>query len=233
VLINHWRRLDDPVSRWLTPAVKWIFYICIISFLLQFIFRLPLYEWFGASLASSILSGRVWQLVTYAFVHGSLMHLLFNLLGLYFFGQRIEHRWGSRNFTRFVIVTAAGAVLTHILVSLVFRGYSFERIIGISGVLYAVLFVFAYYYPNEPIYFYFVLKVNARVAVIILGVLALLASAAAAPHDSVAHLTHLGGLLFGYLYIKFPNIFQRLPLPDLTSRRRAAPKSSRFRDLHP
>lgn len=222
------RDLDSNISGFLTPVLKWIFYICIGVFLLLFLVPGQLggaiVSALGASPGSSILRGRIYQLVTYAFVHAGFMHLFFNLLALYFFGGRLEQRWGSARFLRFVLIAAAGSVLTHLIVVglRVALGapsvYLYDQIVGISGVVYACLLACAMYYPDDIVYFQFLLPIKLKYFVAILGVLALISTPRAG--DSIAHLTHLGGFLMGYLFVKFPNAFDWIPLVKFRSRRR-------------
>ncbi len=213
-----WSEVDAWVSRWLTPVVKWLIYICVLVFVLlpfapTFFVRL-----LGASFETTILQLRVWQLVTYAFVHASFSHILFNLLALGMFGTRLELRWGNRTFLRFVLVVAIGAVLTHLLLTPLL-GQQQVMIVGISGVVYGILLAYAYYYPDEIIYVQFLIPVKARVFVIILGVLAFLSSIGNV-NSGVAHLTHLGGLVVAYLFVRYPQMFSRIPVPDFWNRRR-------------
>jgi membrane associated rhomboid family serine protease len=225
----YFRELDSSIGQFFTPVVKWLVYLCCGVFLLQLFAPRAIIMYLGASPANTIYRGMVWQLVTYAFVHGGFGHLFFNLLALFFFGKRLEERWGSGTFIRFVFVVIVGSVLTHLLVTL--SGGLFGRpamiysfIIGISGLVYGVMLVYALYYPNDPVYLYGILPIKVKHLVAIMGLLAFLASSQGS--DGVAHLTHLGGLLFGYLFYRFPRFFDRIPLPSF---RRRGPQRMRSR----
>jgi membrane associated rhomboid family serine protease len=214
-----WAEADASISRWLTPVVKWLLYVCVLVFVLlpfapTFFVRL-----FAASFQTTILQLMVWQVVTYAFVHASFAHILFNLFALGVFGTRLELRWGSRTFLRFVLVVAIGAVLTHLLLTPLL-GQQHVMIVGISGVVYGVLLAYAYYYPDEIIYVQFLIPMKVKVFVIILGVLAFLSSIGNV-NTGVAHLTHLGGLGVAYLFVRYPQLFSRIPVPDFWSRGRS------------
>ncbi|MCX7018898.1 MAG: rhomboid family intramembrane serine protease [bacterium] len=206
---NYLRELDGNLSRWLTPVVKWLVYLCVGVALVMIFIPYEIIGLFGARADTAIFHLWIWQFLTYALVHGGFSHLLFNLLALWMFGTRLEMTWGSDRFLRFVIVVSAGAVATHMIVTL-FTGQINVPIIGISGVVYGILLVYAMYYPDEMVFFYFLIPIKVKYFVVILGALAFLSSLG--PQTGVAHMTHLGGLLFGYLFYKFPNIFDRLPV---------------------
>ena len=146
----------------------------------------------------------IWQLGTYMFLHGSVSHVLFNMLALWMFGTELERRWGTRSFLKFYFVTGVGAALLTVLFSLLPFGFARQLyaspIIGASGAIYALLLAYAFYFPNRPIYIYFVFPIPAKIFVLIIGAIAFYASFTAG--GGIANITHLGGLLVGYLYLK-------------------------------
>jgi membrane associated rhomboid family serine protease len=235
---RHLGELDQHMSAWFTPAVKWLIYLCVGTFLCQLVFSAffrpgTIEYWFAASPATTLYRFRLWQLVTYAFLHGSPMHLLLNMLGLWFFGTRLEEYWRTERFVKFVIFTAAGSVLLHLLIATALYMHNtplsqmYFFIIGISGVCYAIMFAFAWYWPDTPIYIYAIFPVKARVLVIIMAVLILLGSVQGG--SQIAHFTHLGGFLFGYLFVKFQSFFDRIPVPRLPRRKRGPQFNERGR----
>jgi len=159
----------------------------------------------------------LWQPVTYMFLHAGLFHILFNMLALWMFGAELERMWGTRFFLKFYFVTGVGAGILTILVSLL--GFGFTNIIyvvptiGASGAIYGLLLAYALYFPDRPIYMYFLFPVPARIFVLIMGAIAFYASIADA--GGVANATHLSGLLVGYLYLKGARIH---PLAELQYR---------------
>jgi membrane associated rhomboid family serine protease len=218
--------LDSQMKNWLSPVVRWIVYICAGVYLLTFLLAPSprLMQWifytFGASPAFTIGHAYVWQLVTYAFVHVSFTHLLFNMIGLYFFGQRLEYRWGSREFLKFTIVVGIGAVLFHLLVSSLLslgQGLPPDVIVGISGVIFGVMAACALIYPDDIVYFQFLLPIKMKYFVVIMGVLTLISIPNS--QSSVAHLTHLGGLGVGLIYVKYPWLFDWIKMPHGLPRR--------------
>jgi len=219
---NFFRELDATLSNALAPVVKWIIYLCVGVFIISivggaFTMAVPagIYHFFGASVSNTLQHFMLWQLVTYAFVHGGFGHLFFNLLALYFFGQRLEYRWGSSTFLRFCLIVGAGAVVTHLgVVSLlhVIDGRPLDPvIIGLSGVIYGIMIACAMYYPDDIVYFQFFIPIKLKYLVAIMGILTLISSTQG--NSGIAHLTHLGGLLFGFLYVKFPRAFEWIPAP--------------------
>lgn len=218
---NFFRELDTNLRRFLSPVVRWIVYICTGVFLLLVLAGAVapgagyfLVHFLGASVHDTLLRFHLWQLVTYAFVHASFGHLFFNLLALYFFGQRLEFRWGSAQFARFCVIVGAGAVLTHLVVvgllSLTQGASTAPVIVGISGVVYGVMLACAMYYPDDVVYIYFLVPVKLKYLVAIMGVFTFLS--ASSQGSNIAHLTHLGGLLFAFLYVKTPRLFDWVPV---------------------
>lgn len=139
-----------------------------------------------------------WTPLTYMFLHGGTMHVLFNMLGLYFFGPRLEARIGSRDFIfLYLLAGITGAVLSYFFVFLTGP----TAIVGASGAVFGVLYGFAHYWPHERIYIWGVLPVPARGMV--LGVAALsIYFGITGGGGAVAHFAHLGGFAGGWAYLK-------------------------------
>ena len=142
----------------------------------------------------------LWQTATYMFLHGGIFHILFNMLALWMFGTELERIWGTRYFLKFYFVTGVGAGALTVLFSLLpFSGLQHANIIGASGAIYGLLLAYAMYFPDRPILL-IVFPVPAKIAVAILGAIALFSSLSDA--GGVANATHLGGLLVAYLFLK-------------------------------
>jgi rhomboid family protein len=146
----------------------------------------------------------LWQLATYMFLHGGIFHILFNMLALWMFGTELERVWGTRYFLKFYFVVGIGAAALTVMFSLLPFGFArqlqHDNIIGASGAIYGLLLAYAMYFPDRPIYMYFVFPIPARVFVAIIGVIAFYSSMNEA--SGVANATHLGGLLVAYLFLK-------------------------------
>ncbi len=139
---------------------------------------------------------RPWTIVTYMFLHGSITHILFNMLGLYFFGPRVEARLGSSRFVSLYFISGvAGAIA-----SLLFAARS--PIIGASAAIYGVMLAFASFWPREKVYIWGVLPVEVRVLVVIATVISLY-SGLSGNGGGVAHFAHLGGFVGAGVYLWF------------------------------
>jgi membrane associated rhomboid family serine protease len=160
-----------------------------------------------------------WTIVTYMFVHGSFSHILFNMLGLFFFGPRLEHRLGSRHFLGLYFTSGiAGALLS-------FLNFG-TPIIGASAAAFGVFLGFARYWPRERVYIWGILPVEARVLVAVMTALALFGGAGFGS-AGIAHFAHLGGFLGGWLYLRWVGWSS----PAARFQRRAAPPAVRSGDL--
>ena len=159
----------------------------------------------------------VWQLATYMFLHGGIFHIVFNMLALWMFGAELERIWGTRDFLKFYFVTGIGAGALTVLFSTL--PFSFAQqvqhsiVIGASGAIYGLLLAYALYFPDRPIYMYFVFPIPAKVFVAIMGAIAFFSSLSET--GGTANATHLGGLIVGYLYLKGTRIH---PLSELKYR---------------
>jgi membrane associated rhomboid family serine protease len=188
----------------LTPAIKALIAINVAVFVITLIAP-SIQLTFGLHPQAIVERFRIWQPVTYMFLHGGIMHILFNMLALWMFGVELERMWGTRFFAKFYFVSGIGAAFTTILLS--FLPFAFadslygSLTIGASGAVYGVLLAYALYFPNRPIYLYMVFPIPAKYFVMIIGGISLLSSMGG-PGGGVAHTTHLGGLLAAYLYLK-------------------------------
>jgi membrane associated rhomboid family serine protease len=140
---------------------------------------------------------RPWTPFTYMFVHGGMMHLLFNMLGLFFFGSPVEERMGSGHFIRFYLACGLGGAL----LSLVFAFNS--SVVGASAAVMGVMVAFALYWPDARIWIWGIFPVPAKILVAITVMLDLYGSIQSSPGDAVAHFAHLGGVVIAILYVKW------------------------------
>jgi len=156
---------------------------------------------------ADVLAGRVYQLVTYMFLHGNVGHVLFNMLALWMFGTELERVWGTAAFLKYYFVVGIAAAVSTTLVSatLPFAASTFATTtIGASGAIYGLLLAYGLLFPDRPIMLYFVFPIPAKYFVMILGAIALL-MAVSDSGGGVAHITHLGGLIAGYLLLRGRN----------------------------
>jgi len=189
----------------LTPVIKKLMIIMGIVFLLQMVVSNRISFTLGLVPILVWKKYFLWQLATYIFLHGGITHLLFNFLALWMFGGELESYWGSRKFLRYFLFCGIGAGIC----TVIFTPYQFIPVIGASGAIYGILLAFGWLFPNRLIYIYFLFPIPAKYMVIIFGLIELFSSMEGTG-GGVAHLTHLGGLLFGLFYMAYPPIRQRI-----------------------
>jgi membrane associated rhomboid family serine protease len=190
----------------LTPVIKLLILTNAAVFVLGW-FVDVLQIWFGMMPAAVVGEGQIWRPVTYMFVHSqsSFFHILFNMLALWMFGTELERMWGQRFFLKYYFVCGIGAAATTLILSFVplqaFDGLYHSLTVGASGAIYGILLAYALYFPSRPILLFLIFPVPAKYFVMIVGGIALLSSMGGSG-GGIAHTTHLGGLVAGYLYLK-------------------------------
>jgi membrane associated rhomboid family serine protease len=148
---------------------------------------------------------QIWQLLTYGFLHGGFSHLLFNMLALYMFGGPLEQTWGNKRFLTYYLVCVAGAGLCQLLVGwwMVSNGGDPYPTLGASGGIFGLLLAFGMLFPNQRVMLLFPpIPMKARTFVIVFGALELIMGFTGW-QPGVAHFAHLGGMLFGWLLIRY------------------------------
>jgi membrane associated rhomboid family serine protease len=178
---------------------------CTAVFCLQLF--LPLTVWFALF---PLNSGYFmpWQVVTYAFLHGGMGHLFFNMLGLWMFGSELERLWGGRRYWQFLLAGVLAAAAAQILVTLLTG--SRVPTLGASGALFALLLAYGMLFPNRIIMPLFPpIPMKARTFVFVFGGLELLMgtglldSMFGGGGGNIAHFAHLGGMVGGWLMIRY------------------------------
>jgi membrane associated rhomboid family serine protease len=146
---------------------------------------------------------RIYELVTYMFIHVGLLHILFNMLALWMFGTELEHMWGTRFFLKFYFIAGIGAGALTVLLTFLpiapLRHLYDSPIAGASGAIYGLLLAYGMSFPDRRIYMYLLFPIPARIFVLIMGAIALYLSMS---DNGVANATHLSGLLVAYVYLK-------------------------------
>ncbi|MBZ5535707.1 MAG: rhomboid family intramembrane serine protease [Acidobacteriia bacterium] len=186
-----------PLSR----GVKGLIVANIAAFALRFFVQnmggIPFDGMLG--LVPALITTRffVWQFVTYLFVHAGPLHLLFNMLVLWMFGCDLERLWGLKKFLRYYFLSGVGAGLCSYLVG----PLSSVPTVGASGAIYGLLLAYGVLFADRVIYLYFLFPIKAKYFVLIMGALEFYA-AIATSGSGVSHTAHLGGMAFGYLYLR-------------------------------
>ncbi len=211
----------------LGSAVQYLIIANLVGYLIELVAPQLIFPWitgptgpvelpWGGSFHLSLIpkevvqQGAVWQVVTHMFLHAPLpniWHILFNMFALWMFGNALERAWGFRRFMIYYFVTGIGAGILTVLaayLSAIFTGNQMDLIIpsiGASGAIYGLLLAFAMIFPEQPIFVFF-LPMPAKYAVIVMGALAFVSGVTGAM-PGVGHFAHLGGLLVGFLFLKW------------------------------
>ena len=184
-----------------TPAVKFLLIANVAVFGVQTVVgvasNLPLSLYLGLVPRLVLNEFYLWQLFTYQFLHGGLFHLLFNMLALWMFGCDLERRWGAPFFLKYYFVTVIGGAILNVL----FLPGQLGPSIGASAGVYGLLLAYGLIYPDRIVYFYFLFPIKMKHFVWIIGGIALYSSVTSG-ESGIAHLAHLGGMVFGYVYLR-------------------------------
>ncbi len=165
-------------------------------------------------LVPALIPQRPWTLVTYAFLHAGFMHLLFNMIALFFFGPRLESALGGRRFLGLYFTSLGTAALASLFTP-------FAAIVGASGAVFGVLFGFAKYWPRDRIYLWAIIPVEARWLIVLLAAYSIFGGLTGG--SGVAHFAHLGGLVGGWGFLKV----MELRSPARRFRKKASPSFGR------
>jgi membrane associated rhomboid family serine protease len=172
----------------------------VAVFLLQQVAGDAIATWFALWPLGSPLF-EPWQLISYAFLHGNLAHIFFNMFGLFMFGSALERYWGSRRLLTFYLVCVLSAALTHLVVQSLSAMQ--EPVVGASGGLFGLMLAFAWYFPRQRMILLIApIPLPAWLFVTLYGVLELFFGVTGRQQD-VAHFAHLGGMLGGALCILY------------------------------
>ncbi len=205
------RRTGEPMTLSLPPftkAVTWLLGINTGVYLLLLLLMraqpdVPLFVLDHLALQpQAVVHGAIWQLVTYGFLHFEFWHWFGNMLGLWMFGSQFEGAWGTRRFVELYSFGLVGAAITTIAASYAhILGNPSTRTLGASGGVFAILIAFGMLFGEQEIMmipFPFLIKAKYFVGILIVVTLAFAMSGS----GGVAYVAHLGGLLFGYLYVR-------------------------------
>lgn len=149
---------------------------------------------------------RVWQLLSYMFLHGGFMHLLFNMLGLWFFGHVLERVWGGARLVAFYLLCGIGAAIISQLVDQYFLNQVSGRMVGASGAIYGVLVAFALLFPNHKIMLIFLpVPIPAKIFVPVLLLIDFTSGVTGFSifGGNIAHFAHIGGAVMGLFLCVF------------------------------
>jgi len=156
---------------------------------------------FGLQPAAVVTLFFVWQVFTYMFLHGGFGHIVWNMLALWMFGADLEGAWGTRRFLQFYFYCGIGAGLCVILLNYALPwGNPLSVTIGSSGAIFGILMAYAMLYPDRTILFAFLIPLQVKWFVLIIGTITFMLSFQA--NQGVSNFAHLGGLAVGYLLVR-------------------------------
>lgn len=212
----------------LTPAIKGLLIACFASFLIQQtgdqFFGTQILDWFGLIPRDFIQGHRYWQVFTYAFLHGDVMHLFFNLLLLAFIGSELEMVWGARQFLKYYFFCAVSSGVVYVIIQYSLKGgYGLHvPMVGASGAIYGLLMAFGLLFGERVLLFMLLFPVKAKHFVILLGLFELMTTFYSTGRG-IASIAHVAGMVagFGYLWARARYILlkkQRLS-PSASSKR--------------
>tara|TARA_B100000614_G_scaffold179261_1_gene160070 strand:+ start:161 stop:988 length:828 start_codon:yes stop_codon:yes gene_type:complete len=189
-----------------TDAIKVLISVNFTVFILQSISSSEIIFFSNFGLVPKLVWSqlKIWQPFTYMFFHGDIWHVLINMFVLWMFGSELERVWGKKNFLRFYFITGVGSGLATMLFGL----QSTIPIVGASGAIYGVLLAYGVMFPNRTVYLYGIIPIKSIWFVIGIGVVAFFSSFNNV--TNISHLTHLFGMIIGYLYLKRPVHFRSL-----------------------
>jgi rhomboid family protein len=179
------------------PMTKWVRRILIATVLTYFVTSASRPLYIALMLFPSAALYRPWTLVTYMFLHAGLGHIFFNMLGLFFFGPRLENRLGAKGFLWLYFLSGLGGAAASILFA---RQYP---VVGASAAVYGVLVGFAMYWPRERIYIWMVLPVEAWLLVTLFVIGSLYAGINPSAGSRTANFAHLGGIVVAFVFLKW------------------------------
>lgn len=196
----------------LTPAVQWILVANIAIYFLQQTVVRPddMVSMFAFTSQNVVV--RWWTPLTYAFVHGDIWHILFNMIALWQFGPRVERLFGTSRFVRFYVLCAFGGAALHAAAVHWFNIGS-GALIGASASVIGVMYAFAHAWPRTMLLFFGVIPMQVRWYVVAFTALTLF-WAYTGTNGGVAHFAHIGGLFTGWLLVRLPSARKLGAWPD-------------------
>ncbi len=189
----------------------------VVCFLVQIILErssnFPLYPYFALS-TEGLRHGYIWQLLTFQFMHGGFLHLLFNSIAIFFFGRAIEETLGKVAFVRIYLLSGVLGGLVQIIGALMAPRYFGSAVVGASAGGFGLIAAYATLFPDRTLtlLLFFIIPINLRAKHLLLLSAAFAVFGILMPSGNVAHAAHLGGMLMGIAYVKWFVLSDRPPL---------------------
>jgi membrane associated rhomboid family serine protease len=197
----------------LTKVTKALIITCVVTYFVDFILSNLGFQIQGLSLryilglVPAFIATKYWfwQFFTYIFMHGHPLHILLNMLILWYFGAEIEIRMGAGEFLRYFLLCGIGAGVFNFFVNCLFANpvQLTNPIIGASGAIFGILAAYGIFFANRYFLVFFLFPMKAKYFVMVMAAIELITGVEARPEDNVAHFAHVGGMFIGALYIYF------------------------------
>ncbi len=207
----------------LTPAVKYLLIVNAALFVIPEMFGFSLHRMLLLSLVPGlVVKGMIWQVFTYMFFHGGLSHFLFNMLTLWMFGTAVEQSWGTRRFANYYLACGLAAGVTVVVTALASGTLQalYTPTIGSSGAIFGLILAFGMLFPDAPVLVMFIFPMPAKYFAILMGLIEFFLQRTQ-PGSNISHIAHLGGMAFGFLYIRYYLHRSRSRFPSRSSRARS------------
>lgn len=180
--------------------------IFLFQLILDFVWPGLLITYFGLHYQGIFTHYRIWELLTYMFLHDGWLHIFSNLLALWMFSGELEIRWGTRRFVQYYILTGFGAGICILILNIILKMlYNANPVtIGASGAIFAILLAYGVTWPDRTVLWSFIIPIKMKYLVLFYGLFALYGTiiSAKGAGGNISHIGHLGGLLTGLILIK-------------------------------
>ena len=217
-----------------TPCVKVLIIVnlvcwfLLVSIIQRFFMKTDsIYHLFGFVPSAVDNNFFIWQFFTYMFIHSTgLFHILFNMMVLWMFGSELEQLWGKKFFLNYYLICGVGSALVYFIgvkLYFVFSGSNAVMnipVIGASGAVFGLLLAYGWIFGERLVLFMFVFPIKARTFTILIAAVELMTMLQSGFGSPVANLAHLGGLLSGFLFLRFRSVSQKFYQGSLFRRRK-------------
>jgi membrane associated rhomboid family serine protease len=229
--LNMLRSTGLRIGGFFTPVVKKLMIINGAVFLLQqlmgYITPGLIEHTFGLNHHGLVYEFKLWQIITYMFLHGGWMHIIFNLLGLWMFAGELELLWGGRQFLKYYLFTGVGAGIFIALMNFFIASTYGENdlmpysptTIGASGAIYGILLAYGLIWPNREVLLYFIVPIKMKYLLLFYGAMEFFGTISINTTENVSHIGHLGGLFSGFIYLYIQGKQRRSGTPSPARKR--------------
>lgn len=221
---RQWYKFHYFMDQYFRPVTKWLLIANVAIFIVQHllllfvdaVFKTGINEfiilWFTQIPSAVVQKYQVWRLVTYGFLHVSGIHLIFNMMILFFFGSMVEDYMGSRRYLRFYFIVVIGAAIFQTAFHYLVTRDPDSIMLGSSGGMFGVLVAAAVMAPNQTVMWNFLFPIKMKYMVLIIIVLEfiMLAGSGIGGTSNVSHITHLSGAGIAFVLLMWPDWWDRI-----------------------